>query len=101
MERSGNAKERYQNAFQIFWGSCSRNYGGELTLVNILGQNNKCDHLSSSPFAAKGKNKFVKFIDDYLRKAHVNATKFYHENIPIFILKVITSLECTIKKMFY
>ena len=38
-----------------------------------------------------------------LRKTHINATKFYHENIPIFILKVITNLECTCttKKMFY
>ena len=37
-------------------------------LVNVLGQNNKRDHLSSSPFAAKGINKLAKFIDDYLRK---------------------------------
>ena len=113
MERKGNAKwnakgtqngmlrerkrtlpERIPN----FWGSCSRNYGGELTLVNTLGQNNKRDHLSSSPFAAKGINKFVKFIDDYLRKTHVNATKFYHENIPIFILMYMYMYD---QKMFY
>ena len=67
MERKRNAKgtqngtlrERKRtlpNAFQFFGGSCSRNYGGELTLVNIIGQNNKRDHLSSSPFAAKGIN---------------------------------------------
>ena len=81
MERKGNAKwnakgtqngtlrerKRMNCFFQIFWGSCSRNYGGELMLANILGQNNKRDHLPPSPFAAKEINKFAKFIDDYLR----------------------------------
>ena len=54
-------------------------------LVNILGQNNKRVHLPSSPFAAKGINKFAKFIDDYLPKTHVNATKFYHKKISRFL----------------
>ena len=82
--------ERYRNTFQIFRGSCSRNYGGELTLVNILGHNDRHDHLSSTPFATKGTciKKNCKIHDDYLRRTRVNATKCYHENILIFILKV-------------
>ena len=35
-----------------------------MTQVNILGQKNKRDHLSSSPFAAKDINKFAKFAKD-------------------------------------
>ena len=74
-------------------------------LVDILGQNNKHDHLSSSPFAAKGINKVANFIDNYLQRTFVNATEFYHKNIPIFILKVTTctgqKYTCTTKKMFY
>ena len=107
MERKGNAKwnakgtqngtlrerkrtlpERVPNflgkLFSKLWSRTDASYN-----CNILGQNNKHDHLSSSPFAVKGINKFAKFIDDYLRKTYVNATKFYHENIPIFILKVL------------